>query len=741
VAAFAALGLLGAGVWAGLLDSAATGRAFGAVTVATAGAAALTVLGRARLPRAARVAACALVALAALALGCLAVGLRGRLLVPAGWDELADGLDRGLVGASSTGWPYVGEDHWVRLTIMLGVPAVLTPAMALAFWPGRRLAGARAALALVLLVALFAVPATMRDVGSPVGRGALLLILIAAWLWLPRLRARDRVPAAAALGATVLIAMPIASAAERHEAWIDYTDWNLFSNKGAGHSFDWDHGYGPLSWSRSGATMLEVRSPHSHYWKAETLDRFDGLRWSHSDAGANSQPTAELPPNRDRDWDERITITIRGLKSDLLIGAGTTYAVDGDRLVSSSADGTSKLINGPLEKGDSYTVVSYVPDPTAAQMRAAPREFATQFLSYTYFDLPRRRDSALTRRSPPEEAGNVTSRTLGSLVPGAPPGIDAATRRSILASPYGRTYRLARRLAAGRRTTYDVVKRTERYFENGFTYDERPPLRRYPLDAFLFRDRVGYCQQFSGAMALLLRMNGIPARVAAGFSPGIPDEATHEYRVRDLDAHSWVEVWFSGIGWEPFDPTPSLSPASAQSTGARSTSAATGGRETAADAGRRDRSAGAARLGPDSGAGRPWLVVAALAGLPLLALAGLWAAVVTRTRRLRRLGGDPDLRELGYALRRLGHAVPPGATLLQLERRLGVTAGSGAVAYVRALRRRRFAAAGAAATARLDRRALRRGLVEGRGPIVKLRALLVLPPWRHDSAAGDPPSS
>src|SRR5437764_9916323 len=63
----------------------------------------------------------------------------------------------------------------------------------------------------------------------------------------------------------------------------------------------------------------------------------------------------------------------------------------------------------------------------------------------------------------------------------------------------------------------------------------------------------------------MLRMLGIPSRVVAGFAPGTLDKSTHEYVVRDLDAHSWIEVWFEGIGWVTFDPTPGLAPASSQS--------------------------------------------------------------------------------------------------------------------------------------------------------------------------------
>ncbi len=66
--------------------------------------------------------------------------------------------------------------------------------------------------------------------------------------------------------------------------------------------------------------------------------------------------------------------------------------------------------------------------------------------------------------------------------------------------------------------------------------------------------RSGYCQHFAGAMALMLRYLGIPARVAAGFASGTYSK--DHWTVTDHDAHAWVEVWFAGYGWLPFDPTP-----------------------------------------------------------------------------------------------------------------------------------------------------------------------------------------
>src|SRR2546423_15668513 len=111
---------------------------------------------------------------------------------------------------------------------------------------------------------------------------------------------------------------------------------------------------------------------------------------------------------------------------------------------------------------------------------------------------------------------------------------------------------------------YGTVKATQASLQKAYQYSEKPPLRRYPLPAFLFQDKIGYCQQFSSAMALMLRMNGIPARVAAGFAPGNYDHVAKEYRLRDLDAPSWVVAWFTGIGSGPLIPHPSLSPATSQ---------------------------------------------------------------------------------------------------------------------------------------------------------------------------------
>jgi hypothetical protein len=297
-------------------------------------------------------------------------------------------------------------------------------------------------------------------------------------------------------------------------------------------------------------------------------------------------------------------------------------------------------------------------------------------------------------------------------------------------------YALARSLAWGQATTYDVVSNTERWLQRHLSYSERVPSRPYPLPAFLFIDKVGNCQQFSGAMALMLRMNGIPARVAGGFAPGIYEQSTKEYRVRDLDAHSWVEVYFKGIGWVPFDPTPTTSPAGSQSGGDGSASAARGGADrTASLEGPRQNDvsplAGPDTLGGNGNSIGLWVIPLILVVLVLFGGVGLVVYSLLHERRHQRAEVvDAQLAELESALRRMGHDVTAKTTLSGLERRLSRLVGPAAGRYARLLRERRYGPNGATGPDRAARAALRRELGAAGGRLGRIRALLALPPRR-----------
>jgi hypothetical protein len=139
---------------------------------------------------------------------------------------------------------------------------------------------------------------------------------------------------------------------------------------------------------------------------------------------------------------------------------------------------------------------------------------------------------------------------------------DPGATATLAASPYGDVAALAWRLAAGAGTEWQVVARVIHYLRDGdrfrYTTDVGPP-GRFPLADFLLRTHAGYCQHFAGAAALLLRMAGVPARVVAGFATGV--RRGGRYVVRDVDAHDWIEVYFTGYGWVPFNPTPAAAPA------------------------------------------------------------------------------------------------------------------------------------------------------------------------------------
>ena len=87
-----------------------------------------------------------------------------------------------------------------------------------------------------------------------------------------------------------------------------------------------------------------------------------------------------------------------------------------------------------------------------------------------------------------------------------------------------------------------------------------PPAGREVTSWFLFDLKQGYCDYFATAMVVLARLNGIPARLAIGYSMGQLDPERGEYVVTEMDAHSWPELYFPGQGWIPFEPTSGESP-------------------------------------------------------------------------------------------------------------------------------------------------------------------------------------
>ncbi|MFD3261371.1 transglutaminase family protein [Paenibacillus lentus] len=123
-----------------------------------------------------------------------------------------------------------------------------------------------------------------------------------------------------------------------------------------------------------------------------------------------------------------------------------------------------------------------------------------------------------------------------------------------------RVRELGKSLVQETNNRYDAAMEIARHLKQNYSYSLNsavPPADEDFVDRFLFVDRHGYCDHFSTAMVVLLRSNEIPARWVKGFTPGERSkEAPDSYTISYADAHAWVEVYFPGKGWVPFDPTP-----------------------------------------------------------------------------------------------------------------------------------------------------------------------------------------
>jgi transglutaminase-like putative cysteine protease len=724
---FAALGIVVSLQWASLVSDPPAGRVALAVVLATAAGAALAAIGR--LPREwpARLALGGAAVLLALGLGLVVVGLPARLIWPGNWGELTANLDRSLTGLTDVPIPYAGADVWTRLVILLAAPLTVAAAAFAAFWPRRRRAAGRI-FALVLLVGLYMVAVSWARPGRQLAGGALLVILVCAWLWLPALDRGRGLAAGIAVAAAALVAVPAAALVDPGKALIDYRHWNLLSTHGI--SFRWDQSYGPLDWPQKGTLLLEVSSEKPHYWKATNLDTFDGVRWERS-SGSSVEPALGEPlkfhpkstdPSPDAEWVDRVNFEVRNLTSDFAIGAGTTLALRRAE-ASPDSDGTWSM-NQELQPGESYTALVYDPKPSAFEMRRAGTAYPPETSRYVTFTLTGGPDGARTIDAP----------LWGASGPGS-------IADEVQDTPYAEMYALAQRITAGATTPYDATRRIELYLRSNYAYKQDVPNRTYPLPAFLSEDRAGYCQQFSGTMALMLRMLGIPSRVGVGFAPGGRDPEHNDYLVTDTDAHNWVEAYFPNIGWATFEPTPPAAPAATQiddNTLGVADPSVNGDPLSLGDA--PDPRGGQVpapvrQKGPsaDAGGGSSGPGAAEVLGLGAAAVALMaFAAYGLRARRRSQL--DPDeladweLRELDGALARLGSPLPPGTTLRGARELLDDLAGPAAARYAAGLEARRYRDPAAAPPSIAERRALRRALLQAVGPGSALRVLLAIPP-------------
>jgi len=714
-----AVAIFGARHWMAMLEPSAATRAWYAIAAATLGALVLLVVPRLR-ARAARLGAAWATAAGVIALSFLAAGLPDEALRPSRWGALASGINRGLAALPGARVPYRGIDEWTRLDLQLGGTVLVALAGLLAFWPRRSSTGFPLA-ALIALVTLYAVPAVAMDFEGEFLRGALLTLLVVAALRLERLRVREARAAGALAAGAVVLGLALAPALDGDTPWWDYETWALSNAAARTTSFSWDHEYGVLDWPRDGREMLRVKARQAAYWKAQSLDDFDGFAWRQAPFGSREATNFELPGDERnlRRWTQPIQVSVRNLRSTTFVTAGIPLGaprLPGRAAIRAGPPGIWSA-SRPLRRGDTYRAQVYTPKPTERELAAAGTIYERDLHNFRSLQIDGEGARADTYVTFPEWGAigvNVQAQQR-SPAPGMP-DTTVGTERAFDNSTLSRSWALAKRLKRRSNSPFEYVKAVETYLGRGFSYTEAPPTSAETLEGFLFEARAGFCQQYSGAMAMLLRMGGVPARVATGFTAGAYDRRQREHVVRDLDAHSWVEAWFPNIGWVTFDPTPSSAPPRSQSVNG---TAAIGDAPDLGSGGTLDP-----RANTRDAAGGSWERTALFGGLALAVLAGLALLGVRLTRRSRL----SPLLELERALRRARRDPVPGATLQGLER--SFAASPAAVGYVRALREARYAGRRAAVPTDAQRRGLRAELARGGGLRARLRAWWALPPRR-----------
>jgi transglutaminase-like putative cysteine protease len=266
--------------------------------------------------------------------------------------------------------------------------------------------------------------------------------------------------------------------------------------------------------STASRNLLLVRTsdPSPGYLRLTALDRFDGTTFSPSTL--QEPPQAEVsngiqaPPTTGRQQTAQISVQDLATPWLPVPQQVEQVQVQGDwrydpvsNTIFSARDNT---------QGKVYSVVSVTPQPTAAQLEQA-----------------------------------TTSAPGLSAFTALPGSISAGVRQ------------LTARVTEKATTPFDKALAIQRFLTSSpFTYTLHPASGGPdPLGDFLLRTHAGFCQQYASAMAVMARLVGIPARVAVGFTRG-DQQPDGTWLIKSGDAHAWPELYFSGYGWLPFEPTP-----------------------------------------------------------------------------------------------------------------------------------------------------------------------------------------
>jgi transglutaminase-like putative cysteine protease len=285
--------------------------------------------------------------------------------------------------------------------------------------------------------------------------------------------------------------------------------------------------------TRSGAPVemlqLTTANPGVHYLRTQVLDQYTENGWGLSTPSQSGQARGELATGGGNGTPYIAHIKISGYDDKYLPIPTGTRRIDGiPEGENWQYDDKLAMVFSTVGQsvGKSYEVEAVDPAPTVTTLDGS---------------VPVPPDDAVMR-----EDGGV------------PRNFPATVRRKV------------EELTANARTPYQKVRAIRDYFtvDNGFSYSVQTMAgdTGSDLSDFVLEKKQGYCQQYAAAMAIMLRVAGVPARVVIGFTRhGEPKDG--HWSIQNSDAHAWVEAYFTGLGWIPWDPTPPDNSAPGRITG------------------------------------------------------------------------------------------------------------------------------------------------------------------------------
>ena len=408
---------------------------------------------------------------------------------------------------------------------------------------------------------------------------------------------------------------------------LDWQRWALNDQEPVNVGFVWQQNLKAINFGEEIVPVLEVNDPEVGYLRVGSLEAFDGIYWQPAQrpVATTRATTVRLPdrllapalrvqPLATREIEVRnlaVATQDLPLPSDSVAFSGLPSSLRPVTL----ASGGSVVLAAPLPLGATYIVEVATSANTPALLDADVLGSPTDPVQAVLEELALR--SGATSQPPPEQPGpwgvNVSGATIAANDNAAPklvlshpnpqdltvagqvyPAFGEAGREAkipkllgretgsgmfaaLLAGQWVKAYLQARAVTRSAETPYQAATLLEHWFRTEFTYDESAVYGNSglmgPLPEFLLSPRrAAHCQYFAGSMALLLRMLGVPARVAFGFSQGTLEGSRRV--VTNRDAHAWVEVRFPNAGWVAFEPTPSkrLESATSSSSSAFNTS-------------------------------------------------------------------------------------------------------------------------------------------------------------------------